>query len=103
ITANNEAYQVKTLEEEMLLTWFEPCSKENAALFMNASQIAAKLSEINKSPLNTGNVMNIGRACTKHKFQKFKKNGLYVYAVREKTYGEVEANRSRSDTPDPSF
>jgi hypothetical protein len=29
----------------LLLTWFEPCRKEEATLFLNASQIAAKLAE----------------------------------------------------------
>ncbi|MBX9808692.1 MAG: virulence-associated E family protein, partial [Flavobacteriaceae bacterium] len=52
ITANNEQYQLHSPEEELLLTWFEPCPKEEAILFLNASQIAAKLAERTKLNLN---------------------------------------------------
>ncbi len=82
ISENNEQYQLRSPEEELLLTWFEPCEKEKATLFLNASQIAAILAErtINK----------LGKALKKHNFIRLKKNGIFVYALIENTYEEVD-------------
>ena len=46
INANNEQYQIKSPEEELLLTWYEPATKETANAFLNASQIAVRLSVV---------------------------------------------------------
>jgi hypothetical protein len=51
ISDNNEQYQLRSPEEELLLTWFEPATKETANIFLNASQIASKLAE--KAKINT--------------------------------------------------
>ena len=92
ITANNEQYQLHSPEEELLLTWFEPCPKEEATLFLNASQIASKLSERTKLNLNDGTINKLGKALKKHNFIRLKKEGIYVYAVLEKSYEEVDNN-----------
>jgi hypothetical protein len=90
ITANNEQYQLHSPEEELLLTWFEPCPKEEATLFLNASQIAAKLSDRTKLNLNDGTINKLGKALKKHNFIKISKKTGYVYAVKELTYEEVD-------------
>lgn len=90
ITANNEQYQLHSPEEELLLTWFEPCSKEEATLFLNASQIAAKLADRTKLNLNDGTINKLGKALKKHNFIKISKKTGYVYAVKELTYEEVD-------------
>lgn len=90
ITANNEQYQLHSPEEELLLTWFEPCSKEEATLFLNASQIAAKLSDRTKLNLNDGTINKLGKALKKHNFIKISKKTGYVYAVKELSYEEVD-------------
>ncbi|WP_396193246.1 VapE domain-containing protein [Flavobacterium sp.] len=95
ITANNEQYQLHSPEEELLLTWFEPCERENANAFFNASQIAAKLAERAKININDGTINKLGKALKKHNFIRLKKHGIYVYAVNEKTYEEVD-NRSKT-------
>jgi hypothetical protein len=90
ITANNEQYQLHSPEEELLLTWFEPCSKEEATLFLNASQIAAKLADRTKLNLNDATINKLGKALKKHNFIKISKKTGYVYAVKELTYEEVD-------------
>jgi Virulence-associated protein E/VirE N-terminal domain/Domain of unknonw function from B. Theta Gene description (DUF3874) len=90
ITANNEQYQLHSPEEELLLTWFEPCPKEEATLFLNASQIAAKLADRTKLNLNDGTINKLGKALKKHNFIKISKKTGYVYAVKELTYEEVD-------------
>lgn len=79
----------------MLLTWFEPCEKENANAFFNASQIAAKLEEKAKININDGTINKLGKAFKKHNFIRLKKYAIYVYAVNEKTYEEVD-NHSKT-------
>ena len=62
ITENNEQYQLRSPEEELLLTWFEPCDRENATHYLNASQIAAKLAERAKITITDGTINKIGQA-----------------------------------------
>jgi hypothetical protein len=90
ITANNEQYQLHSPEEELLLTWFEPCPKEEATLFLNASQIAAKLADRTKLNLNDATINKLGKALKKHNFIKISKKTGYVYAVKELSYEEVD-------------
>lgn len=92
ITANNEQYQLHSPEEELLLTWFETCKKEDATVFLNASQIASKLAERSKLNLNDATINKLGKALKKHNFIRLKKEGIYVYAMLEKTYEEVDNN-----------
>jgi hypothetical protein len=91
ITENNEQYQLRSPEEELLLTWFEPIDKEKATLFLNASQIAAKLAERTKLNLTDGTINKLGKALKKHNFIKISKKTGYVYAVKELTYEEVDS------------
>jgi len=101
ITENNEQYQLRSPEEELLLTWFEPIERENATLFLNASQIAAKLAEKAKININDGTINKIGKALKKHNFIRISIKTGYVYAIREFTYEEVDEKNTgnSSDTP----
>ncbi|WP_396147380.1 VapE domain-containing protein [Flavobacterium sp.] len=90
ITENNEQYQLRSPEEELLLTWFEPCEKEKANAFLNASQIATKLAEKAKININDGTINKLGKALKKHNFTRLKKNGIFVYALIENTYEDVD-------------
>ena len=98
ITANNEQYQLHSPEEELLLTWFEPCPKEEATLFLNASQIAAKLADRTKLNLNDGTINKLGKALKKHNFIKISKKTGYVYAVKEFSYEEVDIKNKELET-----
>ena len=98
ITENNEQYQLHSPEEELLLTWFEPCPKEEATLFLNASQIAAKLADRTKLNLNDGTINKLGKALKKHNFTRLMRQGKPVYAVKEYSYEEVDSkNREVSE------
>ncbi|SHG70974.1 Virulence-associated protein E [Flavobacterium fluvii] len=112
ITASNEQYQLRSPEEELLLTWFEPIIRNEdnqfidkdgnilipqpsggnigGMLFLNASQIASKLADRAKLNLNDGTINKLGKALKKHNFERLKKNGIFVYAVFENTWEEVD-------------
>jgi hypothetical protein len=94
ITENNEQYQLHSPEEELLLTWFEPCEREKANSFLNASQIAAKLAEKAKINITDGTINKLGKALKKHNFIRLKKNGIAVYALIENTWEDVD-NRNK--------
>jgi hypothetical protein len=98
ITENNEQYQLHSPEEELLLTWFEPCERDKASLFLNASQIGAKLAEKAKINLNDGTINKIGKALKKHNFVKLMRKGSPVYALREFSYEEVDEANKKSET-----
>lgn len=90
ITANNEQYQLHSPEEELLLTWFSPCERDKANIFLNASQIAAKIAEKAKININDATINKLGKALKKHNFIRLKKNGLALYALIENTWEDVD-------------
>jgi hypothetical protein len=98
ITENNEQYQLHSPEEELLLTWFEPCEREKANVFLNASQIAAKLAEKAKINITDGTINKLGKALKKHNFIKISKKTGYVYAVKELSYEEVDIKNKELET-----
>ena len=98
ISENNEQYQLHSPEEELLLTWFEPIERENATLFLNASQIAAKLAEKAKININDGTINKIGKALKKHNFIRISIKTGYVYAIREFTYEEVDQKNTSNSS-----
>jgi hypothetical protein len=84
----------------LLLTWFQPCAKEKATQFLNASQIAAKLAEKAKLNITDGTINKIGKALKKHQFVRLLRKGSPVYAVREYSWDEVEiSNRKLEEEP----
>ncbi|MBS7332910.1 MAG: virulence-associated E family protein [Weeksellaceae bacterium] len=90
INQNNEQYQIKSPEEELLLTWFEKADKETANAFLNATQIATRLAFFSNININSGTVNQLGKALKKHGFMRISKNGSYVYAVKELEYDQVQ-------------
>jgi len=90
INANNEQYQLRSPEEELLLTWFEPVQLNpdgspsvHSPQYLNASQIAAKLADKAKITVTDGTVNKIGKALRKHGFLRVKKSQNYSYLVKE--------------------
>lgn len=96
INANNEQYQLRSPEEELLLTWFEPVGKEEATHFLNASQIAQIISSRTNMNINDATVNKLGKALKKHKFQRIYKKRAYVYVVKLRDYEEVDRENKQS-------
>ena len=96
INANNEQYQMRSPEEELLLTWFEPVGKEEATHFLNASQIAQIISSRANMNINDATVNKLGKALKKHKFHRIYKNRAYVYVVKLREYDEVDKENKQS-------
>ena len=91
ISANNEQYQMKTVEEEMLLTYFAKIDNIENATFLSTSEIAAKISVFCKMNVSNSTINLLGKALHKHGFMRRKRAGRYVYAVREISYSEAES------------
>lgn len=96
INANNEQYQLRSPEEELLLTWFEPVSKEEATHFLNASQIAQIISSRTNININDATVNKLGKALKKHQFHRIYKNRAYVYIVKLREFEEVDRENKQS-------
>ena len=96
INANNEQYQLRSPEEELLLTWFEPVEKEVATHFLNASQIAQIISSRANMNINDATVNKLGKALKKHQFHRIYKNRAYVYIVKLREFEEVDRENKQS-------
>ncbi|HLV50344.1 MAG TPA: VapE domain-containing protein, partial [Flavobacterium sp.] len=102
INLNNEQYQIRSPEEELLLTWFEIADRDTANNFLNTTQIAAKLADKAKLNVTDGTVMKLGKALKKHGYLRLSKKNGYVYAVRELSWEEVDnKNREKEPPPEP--
>ena len=96
INQNNEQYQLRSPEEELLLTWFEPVEKEKATHFLNASQIAQIISFRANMNINDATVNKLGKALKKHQFHRIYKNRTYVYIVKLREFEEVDRENKQS-------
>lgn len=102
INLNNEQYQIRSPEEELLLTWFEIADRDTANNFLNTTQIATKLAERAKLNITDGTVMKLGKALKKHGYLRLSQKSGYVYAVKELTWEEVDnQNREKEPPPEP--
>ncbi|MFV0236527.1 DUF5906 domain-containing protein [Empedobacter falsenii] len=90
INQNNEQYQIKSPEEELLLTWFEKADKETATAFLNTTQIATRLAYFGSININNATIMQLGKALKKLGYLRVIKGKNYVYAVKEKDYDQVQ-------------
>jgi hypothetical protein len=101
INANNEQYQLRSPEEELLLTWFNVADRETANNFLTTTQIAVVLSEKAKMNITDSTVHKLGKALKKHGYLRLKKSGVYAYAVFEKSYDDVISENRESDFEKP--
>ena len=97
INHNNEQYQIKSPEEELLLTWFEKADRETATAFLNTTQIATRLAYFGNIAVNNSSINQLGKALRKLGFLRIVKSNNYVYCVREKEYDEVQKENKISD------
>ena len=99
INQNNEQYQLRSPEEELLLTWFAPAEKEKAQYFFNTTQIAQILSTRANININEATVRKLGMALKKHGFKKIVKNKVYVYPIILHEYEEVNKDTKQFENP----
>lgn len=99
INANNEQYQLKTPEEELLLTWFEPATKTTAKYFLNTTQILQILASRANVNITDASVLKLGKALRKYNFTRIMKNNSYVYAVNLLEHEEVDKNNKQNGEP----
>ncbi len=101
INQNNEQYQLRSPEEELLLTWFAPAEKDKAQYFFNTTQIANILSTKGGIAITETTVRKIGMALKKHGFQRISKNKAYVFPVILKDFDLVDMENKQSGEPIP--
>ena len=99
INANNEQYQLRSPEEELLLTWFVPAEKDKAQYFFNTTQIAQILSTRANINISEATVRKLGMALKKHGFKKIVKNKVYVYPLILHEYEEVDKDNKQFENP----
>ena len=97
INQNNEQYQIKSPEEELLLTWFEKADKETATAFLNTTQIATRLAYFGNINISNATIIQLGKALKKLDFIRLVKDRNYVYAVIEKNYEQVQNESKQLD------
>jgi predicted P-loop ATPase len=84
INSNNEQFLESTLEEDLLLSHFEPAGKDITGVFMMNTEIAIYLSTVSPLLVNSRSKKSLGSALSKHKFERSKKNGRYGYFLNYK-------------------
>jgi len=86
ITESNEQFQINTVEEELLLTYFQKVSQTEATRFLSAAQILNQITERTHVNIVTspGAVIRLGKALKKFGFEKRKSNGLFLWAIQER-------------------
>jgi len=87
ITESNEQFQINTVEEELLLTYYQKIPLSEASHFLSASQILNQITERTHVNIVTspGAVIRLGKALKKFGFEKRKSNGLFLWAIQERS------------------
>lgn len=90
ISASNERFQMRSAEEELLLTWFDLPDETKTKVFLTTSQIASKLASQAKINVSDASIKKLGSALRKHGFERVKQKNVYGYLVQELSWDEVE-------------
>lgn len=102
INQNNEQYQLRSPEEELLLTWFESATKETAQYFLNTTQILQMITNRANLNISDASVTKLGKALRKHGYNRIMRNNSYVYAVNFLDYDIVDQkNKDSGESPKP--
>jgi predicted P-loop ATPase len=84
INKNNEEFRSMTVEEELLLGYFESCDVADAELFYSTTEIIDWFSKNSKINLNDSSRLKMGKALRAHNFVRIKRQARYVYALKLK-------------------
>ena len=94
LALHNDEFVYAPITDELLMVYFEPVKEalrymdeqyltDNHILKLTATQIAARLSEFSRIPVNGGSTVSLGKALRKYGFVRFKHRDVYVYLVKE--------------------
>jgi predicted P-loop ATPase len=81
---NNEQFRIMSMEEELLMTYFEPCTKENADHFLSATEIIAFIKQHYQINISESSNTRLGKALKANKYLQIKHKDKRVYAIKEK-------------------
>ncbi|MBK7311337.1 MAG: DUF3874 domain-containing protein [Sphingobacteriaceae bacterium] len=81
---NNEQFRIMSMEEELLMTYFEPCNKENADHLLSATEIIAFIKQRYQINISESSNTRLGKALKANNYLKIKLKDKRVYAIKEK-------------------
>jgi predicted P-loop ATPase len=84
MAVHNKEFEQVSLEEDLIMEDFLPCDIADADIFLNATGVVQYLGHYHKISLNNTIVQRVGSAMSKLGFQKVKRNGRYVYAIKNR-------------------
>jgi len=83
INKSNEKFRQVSIEEETLISLYEPSLIDQDAKFLTNTEILNNLSAHVKLAINQGARKRLGEALHRHGYARVKKGGRYVYKVSE--------------------
>ncbi|RNI26906.1 VapE domain-containing protein [Rufibacter latericius] len=83
LEANNSKFQRTTVEEDLLLDFFEPAKAEDdGCMFYSTTQLADHIaSKVSSFSVNNSSTQKLGKALRKNGFKPYKRDGIQKYAV----------------------
>lgn len=111
LTHKNEDFVSKSVEEELIETWFKPVThaewenrknfaNDDGILLLTATEIAGKLMEKVRFNLTDSTIMKIGRVLKKQGFERVRKGNSFSYLLRLVDLLEVEKSYHTLDDDD---
>ena len=80
----NDNYRIKTIEEELLLKYFEPCKESKDVELLSATEIMKEIFEDNKITNTNASMQRLGKILKSLKFKNVKRNGRQLYILKRK-------------------
>ncbi len=86
ITSVNEGFTEVSLEEEMLIKYFEPCVPDEATHILSTTEIAEAIAtKQSRFWVNNSSIKGLGIALRKHKYTRLSRDGRKKYALKART------------------
>jgi predicted P-loop ATPase len=82
LNQKNNQFRAVSVEEEVLTKYFEVCKEEDATAFLSTTSLQQFL--IQKTGFSSLSIQNLGHVIRGMKFLRLKKQGAYVYALKER-------------------
>ena len=84
INLSNEEFRAASVEEELLLEYFEVCDRDDASHYLSTTQILSYINERVRININDSSRNKMGRVLRAKNFLKTKKGGRSVYALKQR-------------------